>query len=66
VKTHHQNVDFNIYEGMSVTGVAKRTVAAGKIVWDDGDLRPVRGAGKYIPRPCFSPVIRAVRRQRGS
>ncbi len=60
VKTHHQNVDFNIYEGKTVTGVAKRTIAAGKLVWDDGDLRTVRGAGKYIFRPCFSPIFSAI------
>ncbi|MDT8871763.1 amidohydrolase family protein [Komagataeibacter rhaeticus] len=48
--THHQNVDYNIYEGMTVTGVARRTISAGRVVWDDGDLRVTRGAGQYIAR----------------
>lgn len=48
--TDHQNVDYNIYEGMTVTGVARRTISAGRLVWDDGDLRVTRGAGRYIPR----------------
>jgi dihydropyrimidinase len=56
-RTHHQNVDFNVYEGMTVTGLARHTVAAGKVVWTDGDLRTVRGAGRYIPRPCFAPPV---------
>jgi dihydropyrimidinase len=57
--THHQNVDFNVYEGMTVTGLARHTVAAGRVVWTDGDLRTTRGAGRYVERPCFAPALRA-------
>ena len=49
-KTHHQNVDFNVFEGRTVTGLARTTIANGKIVWHEGDLRAVRGAGRYIGR----------------
>jgi dihydropyrimidinase len=63
VKTHHQNVDFNVFEGMTVTGLARHTVAGGKLVWADGDLRTTRGAGKYIPRPCFAPALDAIARR---
>ena len=51
--THHQKVDYNIYEGMTVTGVARRTISGGRVVWDDGDLRATRGAGRYIERPAL-------------
>ncbi len=57
--THHQKVDFNVFEGMEVTGLAHATIATGKLVWHDGDLRAERGAGRYINRPCFSPVLQA-------
>ena len=57
--THHQNVDYNIYEGMTLTGLARYTISGGKIVWADGDLRVTRGAGKYVERPCFSPDMQA-------
>jgi dihydropyrimidinase len=60
VKTHHQNVDFNVYEGMEVTGLARHTIAAGKLVWTDGDLRTVRGAGRYVDRPCFASPMQAL------
>jgi dihydropyrimidinase len=60
VKSHHQNVDFNVFEGMEVTGLARHTIAGGKLVWTDGDLRTVRGAGRYIPRPTFSPTLEAL------
>jgi dihydropyrimidinase len=60
VKTHHMNIDFNVLEGMEVKGLARHTISQGKLVWTDGDLRTVRGAGRYINRPCFSPTVQAV------
>ena len=62
-KTHHQNVDFNIYEGMKVRGLARHTISQGRLVWTDGDLRAVRGAGRYVNRPCFAPVFTALARR---
>jgi dihydropyrimidinase len=62
-RTHHQNVDFNVYEGMTVQGVARHTVSAGTLVWTDGDLRAVRGAGRYVDRPCFGPLFDAMARR---
>ncbi len=59
VKTHHQNVDFNVFEGMQVTGLARHTISRGKLVWTDGDLRTVRGAGRYVERPCFAAPMQA-------
>lgn len=52
-ETHNQNIDFSIYEGMTVTGVPAVTISQGKVVYEDGELKTVRGAGRYIKRPCF-------------
>ncbi|HUC69296.1 MAG TPA: dihydropyrimidinase [Stellaceae bacterium] len=52
-KTHHQKIDFNIFEGMEVEGVNVVTVSQGKILWRDGELRSVKGAGRYVDRPPF-------------
>ncbi len=60
VKTHHQNVDYNVFEGQTVTGLARHTISRGKLVWTDGDLRTVRGAGRYVERPTFSPAFQAL------
>ncbi len=54
-KTHHQNIDFNIYEGMEVTGNAAVTLSRGMVVWQDGELKTQRGRGKYLHKPCFAP-----------
>lgn len=52
-KTHHQKVDTNIYEGMTVKGNAAITLSRGRVLWENGQLKTERGAGKYIDRPCF-------------
>src|SRR3546814_2135633 len=51
--THHQNVDFNIFEGMTVRGVNTVTISQGKVVYQDGDIRTEKGAGRYVDRPTF-------------
>ncbi len=53
-ETHHQNVDFNIYEGMEVQGVCKVSLSRGRVVWNDGDVRTERGAGRYTKRKPFA------------
>ena len=53
-KTHFQQVDYNIFEGMTVTGCASHTLSQGKVVYADGKLDVERGAGRYIPRPPFA------------
>ena len=53
-KTHHQNIDFNIFEGMEVKGCASHTISAAKGVYANGELKVERGAGRYVDRPPYS------------
>ena len=53
-KTHHQNIDFNIFEGMEVKGCASHTISAAKVVYANGELKVERGAGRYVDRPAYS------------
>jgi dihydropyrimidinase len=62
-KTHRQNVDYNIFEGMAVQGIASHTISGGKLVYADGDLRAERGAGRHVDRPPYPPYYEAVRKQ---
>jgi dihydropyrimidinase len=62
-KTHHQKIDFNIFEGMTVKGCASHTVSDGKLKYARGELRVERGAGKHVDRPAFAPYYDAVRKQ---
>ena len=58
-KTHHQKVDFSIFEGMEVTGAPSHTVSQGRIVYANGELRAQKGTGRYIKRPAFAPGFSA-------
>ena len=62
-KTHHQNVDYNIFEGMTVKGCASHTISRGKVVYANGELDVERGAGRYIDRPAFAPIYDALQKQ---
>jgi dihydropyrimidinase len=62
-KTHHQKVDFNIFEGMQVTGLATTTISRGKVVYEKGALKVEKGAGQYVDRPCFPAVFDAVKKR---
>ncbi len=53
-KTHHQKIDFNIYEGMEVVGNPARTYGRGSLAWDGTNLHTQRGFGRYVNRPCHS------------
>ncbi|VAV98756.1 Dihydropyrimidinase @ D-hydantoinase [hydrothermal vent metagenome] len=59
-KTHKQNVDFNIFEGMEVTGLATHTISGGELRYKEGDLRCRKGTGSYIKRPAFPPMFSAL------
>ncbi|MDH5500612.1 MAG: amidohydrolase family protein, partial [Gammaproteobacteria bacterium] len=62
-KTHFQNIDFNIFEGMTVKGCASHTISRGKVVYADGKLDVERGAGRYVDRPPFASYYSALKRQ---
>jgi dihydropyrimidinase len=62
-ETHHQNIDFNIYEGMDVIGIPVVTISRGSVVWQDGQLHTVRGAGKNIKRDPFPSYWDAIKRK---
>ena len=62
-KTQRSRVDYNVFEGRTVTGVPTHTVSQGKLVYVRGDLRAERGAGRYLKRPPFGPVFSALSRK---
>ncbi|KAJ8291069.1 hypothetical protein GJAV_G00021020 [Gymnothorax javanicus] len=56
-KTHHQAVDYNIFEGMVCHGVPLVTISRGKVVYEAGVLKATPGAGRFIPRQPFSEYV---------
>ena len=58
-RTQHAKGGFNVFEGRTVKGIPTTTLAAGNVVWHQGELRAVEGAGRHIDRPAFKPVTAA-------
>ena len=56
--THHHAVDFNIFEGMTFHGIADKTISAGRIVWEDGELKTENGWGRIVKREPFGYAYR--------
>lgn len=63
-KTHHQAVDYNIFEGMECHGVPVVTISRGKVVYEEGRLKALPGHGRFIHRQPFSEFVYKRIRQR--
>ena len=56
-KTHHMRCDYNLYEGMTVTGVPVQVFQRGKKLVDGDQWHGVNGGGQFIPRAAYAPVL---------
>uniref|UniRef100_A0A3P9LKR7 Dihydropyrimidinase n=1 Tax=Oryzias latipes TaxID=8090 RepID=A0A3P9LKR7_ORYLA len=56
-KTHHQAVDYNIFEGMKCHGVPAVTISRGIVVYEHGKLQVSPGHGRFIPREPVSEFV---------
>jgi dihydropyrimidinase len=61
--THHQNIDFNIFEGMKVKGIPSHTISMGRLLYAKGELRAEKNTGTYVKRKAFPPVFSALEKQ---
>jgi dihydropyrimidinase len=55
--TQYSQGGFNIFEGRTVRGIPSTTIAAGKVVYANGELRAEAGAGRHIDRPAFTSTV---------
>ena len=53
-KTHHMKVDYNPYEGRSVTGVTETVLSRGKVIIEGGTFTGKAGAGSFLKRSARS------------
>ncbi|GAB2287086.1 dihydropyrimidinase [Dionaea muscipula] len=53
-KSHHSRSDNNVFEGFTGKGKVEVTIAGGRIVWENEELKVIAGTGKYIKMPPYS------------
>nr|CAI5862826.1 unnamed protein product [Callosobruchus analis] len=56
-KTHHQAVDFNVFEGMTCHGVPEYVIVCGRVCVEEGQLRVAEGQGRFVETPVFPPYV---------
>ena len=58
-RTQRQRTDFSIWEGLETKGAVVHTLARGRHVFRDGELRAEPGQGKFLRAP-FGPVYQGL------
>ena len=53
-KTHHMRVDYSMFEGIKVTGVAKTVMSRGKVIVENGNFTGRAGSGEFVRRQAYS------------
>jgi dihydropyrimidinase len=52
--SQHQRTDYNLYEGMTVTGVPRTVLSRGRVLVRDGAWEGEQGAGRFVHRQRFA------------
>ena len=53
-KTHHMRVDYSMFEGIRVKGVAKIVLSRGRVIIENGEFKGRAGSGEFIKRRQYS------------
>jgi dihydropyrimidinase len=56
VKTHHMRVDYSMFEGIQIKGVAKTVLSRGRPVIDAGQFVGRPGNGQFLRRQTYSGI----------
>ncbi|KAK4590937.1 hypothetical protein RGQ29_021222 [Quercus rubra] len=59
-KSHHSRSDTNVFEGRRGKGKVEVTIAGGRIVWENDELKVVPGSGKYVEMPPFAYLFNGI------
>jgi dihydropyrimidinase len=54
--THHMRVDYSMFEGIRVKGVAKIVLSRGRVIVENGEFKGRAGAGEFVKRRQYSGV----------
>ena len=59
-KSQHSAIDYNVFEGIEVTGLPVMTILRGKVAYANGKIIAAPGDGRFITRPPHTSVARAL------
>ncbi len=54
---HHMNVDYNVYEGLEVTGWPVKVLSRGRVIVDGDEWLGEKGAGQFVAREVDGAVF---------
>jgi dihydropyrimidinase len=57
--SHHSKSDYNLYEGVEVTGVPEIVLLRGNVLVENGELVAEPGIGQFVARAKFGEELRA-------
>ena len=55
-KTHHMRVDYSMFEGIKVKGMAKTVLSRGKAVIENGKFVGKAGSGEFVRRQTYAGI----------
>ncbi|HLB05067.1 MAG TPA: amidohydrolase family protein, partial [Gaiellaceae bacterium] len=58
-KTHHSNVDYNLFEGTQVQGAPEVVLVRGQVIVEGDELVARPGAGQFVKRARFGEELLA-------
>ena len=50
----HQRTDYNIFEGMQITGAPRTVLSRGRVLVQGDEWRGEQGGGRFVPRQRFA------------
>ena len=53
-------IDYNVFEGKRVAGLPRHVLSRGRVMVDDGTLKPAEGHGAFVARPPAGQVSRSL------
>src|SRR5262249_33982146 len=59
-KTQMSPIDYNVFEGVKVSGLPRATISRGELVYEGGQISAKPGRGKFVAREAFAPAARAL------
>lgn len=58
--TQQSSIDYNVFEGKSVTGLPRYTLTRGYVAVNDGSIETREGYGEFVARDPMGPVSKAL------